>query len=183
MSMPNTELVTLDRQRRTGAAAERFDLGEDQAIDFGHDPGADGEIGAAQAKDDERGRKGKQERDDAAKNDRQQRIDPAIDREGKQHIAAEADECLLADGDETGIAGQQIPELRKRQHVEDEDQILNEPARREEWQQDEHDQKRNAGERYIARHRRCRFDPVGGLFHCALNPPRAGTGRAAGISG
>ena len=43
------------RERRSGAAAERLHLREDETIDLGHHPGADREISAVQPKDDERG--------------------------------------------------------------------------------------------------------------------------------
>ena len=50
------------RQRGSGAAAQLFDLGKDEPAHFGDDPGADGEIGAAQAEDYQRGRNGNEHR-------------------------------------------------------------------------------------------------------------------------
>ena len=43
-----------DGEGGAGAAAERLDLCEAEAEDFGHDPGADGEIGAFEAEDQRR---------------------------------------------------------------------------------------------------------------------------------
>ena len=38
-------------------------------------------------------------------------------RQAEERIGADADEALLADGDDVGIAGQQVPHQRERQHV------------------------------------------------------------------
>ena len=51
----------------------------------------------------------------AGEKDREQRIEPGIDHRREERVAAEPDEGLLADRDEAGIAGEQVPVLRQRQ--------------------------------------------------------------------
>ena len=114
-SMPKIALVT-GRQRRAGAAAELLDLGEHQPVHLGHHPGADREIGAAQAEDHKRRRHGDYRGDHAASTIAQSDRCRRSIAKRKQQIAAEADKRLLADRDETGIAREQIPALRQRQH-------------------------------------------------------------------
>ena len=62
-------------ERGAGAAAELLHLREEEPEDFRRDPGADREIGSAQAEDDERGRQREERRDDAAEQDGDQRIE------------------------------------------------------------------------------------------------------------
>ena len=49
---------------------------------------------------------------------------PTDERRGEQRVGAEPDEGLLADRDQPGIAGEQVPVLRQRQHGEHEEQVL-----------------------------------------------------------
>ena len=105
-----------DRQAGAGAAAERRDLGEAEPEDLGDHPGADGEIGAATG-----GRSGPptgiatSAPSDAGDRDGEQRVDADEHGEGEQHVAAEADIGLLADRDEAGIAGEQVPQAGERE--------------------------------------------------------------------
>ena len=103
------------RQAGAGAAAEHRDLRRQQAKHLGHDPGADREIMAAQPEHQAR-RPGSRRAAaiDAGERDRPQRRNPGKDGEREQHIGAEPDIGLLADRDETGIAGEQIPQARQR---------------------------------------------------------------------
>ena len=100
----------MHRQAHPGATAEGGNLGEAEAEDFREDPAADGELRPPQAEQQERAdeaqhraaeRRGGQGEEDrpAGKGD-----------EGKQRIAAETDEGLLADRDDARIAGQQVPQ-------------------------------------------------------------------------
>ena len=68
---------------------------------------------------------------------------------GEHRIGADADEGLLADRDQPGIAGEQVPELRQRQHGQDEEQVLDHAARGEERRGEagQHDQRRATSER------------------------------------
>ena len=116
------------RQRGAGAAAKLLDLGEHQPADLGDDPGADGEIGAAQTEHDQRRRNGDEAGDDAGEDDREDGIDAGDQGKGEQRIGADADESLLADRNQAGTAGQQIPQLRQRQHGEDVKQFLQQRA-------------------------------------------------------
>ena len=73
--------------------------------------------------------------DNARDRNGEQRIDAAEQREREQEVAAEPDEGLLADRDQAGIAREQVPALRQRQHVEQEDQVLNQVAAGEDREQ------------------------------------------------
>ena len=104
------------RKRHAGDVAKPRRDEHQHGDDFGEHPGADREIRIAQAEQEKRA-----EGADQAADDRRQRQHPiGRDRQrvgGKnRRIAAKADKALQAHGDEAGIAGQQIPELRHRQH-------------------------------------------------------------------
>jgi hypothetical protein len=146
-----------------------------QPEDLGHHPGADGEISAAQAKHDERGRERENTRDQPRKHDGDERIEAHEHREREQEVTAKPDERLLAHGHQPRITRKQVPQLRQRQHVEDEDQVLHEPAARKQRQEYEHGHERRARERDVARDVGRDLDPVVAA-HGRLNRPRAGTG-------
>ena len=82
---------------------------------------------------------------------REQGIEAAEQREREQEIAAEPDKGLLADRDQAGIAREQIPALRERQHVEQEDQVLNQVAAGEDRKQHQRQQNDSGGNRGGAR--------------------------------
>ena len=138
-------------QRRAGAAAELPELGEDEPVDLGHHPGADGEIGALQAEHHECGRQREEARHQAGQQDRQQRIDAGMDGEGEQQVGAEPHERLLADGDEARVAGQQVPVLGQRQHGEHEDQVVDEIALGEGGKRQQRGKEQRTSERHAAR--------------------------------
>ena len=75
------------------------------------------------------------------------RIDAAEQREREQEVAAEPDKGLLADRDQAGIACEQVPALRERQHVEQEDQVLNQVAAGEDRKQHQDQQNDTGGKR------------------------------------
>ena len=75
------------------------------------------------------------------------RIDAAEQREREQEVAAEPDEGLLADRDQAGIACEQVPALRQRQHVKQEDQVLNQVAAGEDRKQHQDQQNDTSGKR------------------------------------
>ena len=159
-------------QRGAGAAAELLHLREHQAIDLGHHPGADGEVGAAQAKHDERRGKGEDAGDDPSERDRNEGVEARHDGECEQQIPAEADERLLPYGDEAGVASEQVPQLRQRQHVEDEDQVLHQRPAGEERQRREQRHEGNADQRRGARGLRGGGDAVGHQSTARGNSPR-----------
>ena len=68
----------------------------------------------------------------AGDQDGDDRIDAEQDDAAEHRIGAEADEGLLADRDQPGITGKQVPVLRQHQHGEDEEQILDDAARDDE---------------------------------------------------
>ena len=103
------------RQARAGAAAERGDLRGQQPEHLGHDPGADREIMPAQPEQ----QRGDRHRNSAAAMRPASGIAhsggrPAEHGQPEQQIGAEAHIGLLADRDEAGIAGEQVPEARQR---------------------------------------------------------------------
>ena len=103
------------RQAGAGAAAERRDLRGEQPEHLGHDPGADGEIVPAQAEHQRRDRHCDDRRRRApASGIAEQRMHAGEHRQREQQIGAEADIGLLADRDEAGIAGEQVPQARQR---------------------------------------------------------------------
>ena len=120
---------------------------EHEAIDLGHHPGADREICAVQPKDDERSWEREQCGHNARDGNGEQRIDAAEQREREQEVAAEPDKGLLADRNQAGVACEQIPALRERQHVEQEDQVLNQGAACEDRKQHQDQQHDTGGKR------------------------------------
>ena len=122
--MPMIGAGDVRRQRGSGAAAQLFDLGKDEPAHFGNDPGADGEVGAAQAEDYQRRRNGNETGNRAGQHDRRDQIETGHDGKRKQRIGADADEGLLAHGNQPGATGKQIPELRQSQHGEHVEQLL-----------------------------------------------------------
>ncbi len=139
------------RQRRAGAAAQLLELREHQAVDLGHHPGADGEVGAAQPEDDKGGGERQRASQEPGEQDGNERIEPGVEGEREQQIAAEADEGLLAHRDEPGIAGEQVPILRQRQHGEHEDQVVEQVAAGEGGERDEQGNEADAGNADVTR--------------------------------
>ena len=72
---------------------------------------------------------------------------PCHRREGEQREGTDADERLLADGDEAGATGEQIPQLRERQHREDVEQAPAAAAAGEGRQGEQEDNSGNGEER------------------------------------
>ncbi len=162
------------REREARTRAKHRDQACGKREDFGHDPGADRKIRAAQPKDDERDGNRHQPRERPGQN--QGQIDIHVHCAGhiEKSIGAEADIGLLADGHESGIAGQQIPELRERQvirHLADEPNVarLAPP-----WQCHERGKSRRRHKGEDATRRRCAFDPD--RLH--VSPSCAGTARS-----
>ena len=80
---------------------------------FRDDPGADREVMAAQAEDQERNRKRDNRRDQAGERNSPQRRNAEQDREREQALGAKPNIGLLADRDEAGVTGEQIPQARQ----------------------------------------------------------------------
>ena len=108
-SSPTMEIDDVRRQRGSGAAAQLLELRQHQPTDLGDHPGADGEVSASQAEDDQRGRDGNNPRDDPRQHDRQHGLKARHQGEGEQRIGSDADEGLLPDGNQASAAGEQIP--------------------------------------------------------------------------
>ena len=104
------------RKRHAGDVAKPRRDENQHGDDFGEYPRADREIRIAQAKQKKRADGADQAADDRRK--RQYPIGRNRQRVGgkNRRIAAEADKALQSHGDEAGIAGEQIPELRHGQH-------------------------------------------------------------------
>ena len=133
------------RQRGAGAAAERLELREQQPEDFGDHPGADGEVWSAQAEHHEGGRQSDDRGAEAGQRNGQQRIDAEQDQQREQAVGAEPDKGLLADRDQPGKAGEQVPVLRQAQHGEHEEQVLDQrPAGDERHGEQQRDERRPA---------------------------------------
>ena len=94
-------------QRCAGAAAELFHLRQDEPADFGDDPGADGEVGAAQAEYDQRRGNSDQAGDSPGQDDRGHGVEAGDHGEREQRVSADTDEGLLPDRYQAGVAGKQ----------------------------------------------------------------------------
>ena len=95
--------------------------------------------------------------DQAGQHDRKHRFEAGHQGKGEQRIGADADEGLLADRNQTGASGQQIPQLRQREHGEDVKQFLQQTAAGEARQRDQHGDgqaRKESGERRFPRRRR-----------------------------
>ena len=106
---PDNGIDDVRRQRGSGAAAQLLELRKHQPTDLGHHPGADGEVSAPQAEDDQRGRDGNNPRDDPRQHDRQHRLKARHQGAGEQRVGSDADKGLLPDGNQASAAGEQIP--------------------------------------------------------------------------
>ena len=102
------------RQADPGAAAERGKLRRDQAKHLREHPRADREIMTAQPEQQAGRRQCHHRPHHAGERQGEQRMKSADDGGREQHVAAEADIGLLPDRNEAGIAGEQVPQARKR---------------------------------------------------------------------
>ena len=162
------------RQRQAGAAAEHRDEARRQREDLGDNPGADREISAAQSKHRDRNRYRQKSRKRTG--DQQRHVDVHIQRAGQieQRIAAETDIGLLADRDETGIPGEQIPQLGEREivgHLGDEPHLAGVAPP---WHGDQHRERDDGDDGKDATGPRSAIDPNG--LHVSLSC--AGTARS-----
>ena len=169
------------RQAQAGAAAERRHLGEGEHVHLRHHPGADGEVGAPQAEDDERRRHGEERRGNARQRDRGQGMDARVHRQHEERVAAEPQERLLPDRDQPGIAREQVPELREGEVVGDLHDRPHVRAPAPEGERDQDGETQQRGQRAIAARAGAALDPVGGgaaLAHRSLVRGKRPLGRS-----
>ena len=118
-------------QRGAGAAADALPLRQQEAEDLGRDPGADREIRSPKPENHQSGGKRQRHRNESGQRDGDHRIQAVEDGRREQGVAAQTDERLLADRHQAGVARQQVPVLRQREHRQHEEQILDDAARNE----------------------------------------------------
>ena len=104
-----------DLDRRTGRLMPEpppsgDDLRRRQTKHLRHDPGADGEIGAAQPEQQRRDRHGKSAAPRPISGNALERRHAGLRGQREQSIAAEPDIGLLADRDEPGVAREEVPQ-------------------------------------------------------------------------
>ena len=99
---------------------------------------------------------------------------PPSERERKQKVAAKPDESLLADRDQAGVAREQVPALRQRKHVEQEDQVLDQVSAGYNGKQHQR-QQHDAGDRRNGARRTARGPDAEGLRRlcCGLSHHRS----------
>src|SRR5581483_5557506 len=123
------------------AAGVDVDIGavdRQQMEHLGDHPGADREVPAAQPEREERRRQRDRGGDEAGERDRRERMDAAVVAEQVEAVGADPDERLLADRDEAGVAGEEVPHLGERKQREELDEVPRLPLARPPGHRHEH---------------------------------------------
>src|SRR6266446_3733227 len=144
-------LTRVGSQREDGrecpprAAAEPGGVGDEQAIHLGHGPGADGEVAASEPEHQRRGRNRERGRHETCEEDGGERVHAQVVGQHDQRVPAETDVGLLADRDEPGVAGQEVPHLRENQQRDELDEHSHQAPGTPERKRGEHKQHDGAG--------------------------------------
>ena len=101
------------------ATSDPIDVRHDQPIGLGDDPGADGEVAAAETEGQHRRGQRDQRGGQAGQRHGQEGVEPESVGEHPQPVCAQSDVRLLAHRQQAGVARQEVPHLGEGQEAQD----------------------------------------------------------------